>query len=161
MKNPLFSKFAVVWILFSLLAFLNFVSCSGDDKDKITNGTTMPEQIVSGKWNAPTGFGELQFTVNPEGTYITEFKLTFDDWTLGNTTRNGSIAFSLLDPPGWQIVDREFSFDGDMDPSPGDDDIMTVSGSFDATGSEASGTWQAESDGATDSGTWQASPENE
>lgn len=118
-------------------------------------------EIVSGTWNATSGFGGFDFIVNSEATYITKFKLTFDNWRIGNHTLNGSITISYTTGPGWQITDRQFSFVSDLAPYPSTGHIMTISGSFHANGSEASGTWHADFDGSTDSGTWQASPEGE
>jgi len=97
----------------------------------------------------------LGVVVYSESTHITEFSLNFDGWTIGNSTRNGTITISS--DPGWQISDRQFSFSRDLNPFPSGSEIMTINGTFSENGKEASGTWEADFDGSTDSGTWQAS----
>ena len=154
MKNPSLTKFFLTGILLALVGLFYFISC-GKDSDKITNGGTEPAKIESGKWTATAGFGTFDFTVNSESTHITEFSLNFDGWTIGNTTHNGTITISR--DPGWQISDRQFSFSRDLNPFPTSSQTMTIDGTFDDNGREASGDWEADFDGSTDSGTWEAS----
>lgn len=158
MSKQLLHKFFIVYILFILSGLLVFISCSKDSNgNDITGGTTGPQKITSGNWTASTDFGVFDFVVNSESTYITDITITFDNWTIGSTTHNGSIGIGST--PGWQISNRQFSIVQDLNPFQSDE-IMTFSGTFPDTGKEASGTWEADFDGSTDSGTWQASPVN-
>jgi len=108
------------------------------------------------EWNASTDFGDLKFTVNPDGTAVTEVSYVFSSWTCGSATRSGTIK--VTNASGWPITDRQFTIENDLNPDPSISEMMTISGTFDQSGNKASGTWEADLDDAVCSGTWQASP---
>ena len=120
----------------------NGTSCSG--------GTPV---VQTGPWEASTGFGQMLFTVNDQGTGITEITYVFSSWTCGGVTRSGSIRVSTP-PPGWPITDGQFTIHNTMDANLS----FTVSGTFTAS-DVSSGSWSAVSYGSTCSGTWQGAPE--
>ncbi|MEJ2637197.1 MAG: hypothetical protein P8184_18170 [Calditrichia bacterium] len=154
MKNQSLQKFIVLCILIMLGGSLIFLSCSKDsDNDNITGGITGPQKISSGEWNANTDFGGFDLIINSESTYITKITITFDNWSIGSGTHNGSIIISRT--PGWQISNRQFSISTDLNPIPPGHKIMTFNGTFHDNGNEASGTWEADFDGAADSGNWE------
>lgn len=141
------SYFFVLVLLFTLIA------CNNDDAPKADS------LITSGTWNATSGFGSFDFTVNSERTNITEIVYNFSNWTCGGVTQSGSISVSSN--PGWPITDRVFEIEVDINPDPFDKTPITISGTFAASGDQASGTWEAVVNLTTCSGSWQASPEGE
>jgi hypothetical protein len=108
------------------------------------------------EWKASTDFGDLKFTVNSDGTAVTEVSYVFSSWTCGSSTKSGTIK--ITNASGWPITDRQFTIENDLNPDPLLSEMMTISGTFDQSGTHASGTWQADLDDAVCSGTWQASP---
>jgi hypothetical protein len=115
--------------------------------------------VVSGDWSGSAGFGEFSFTVDSTSTRI--MKITFDwiDFKCGaGATMNG--GWTTLYP-----IPRPITYDGQFptveetllatgDPS----SEFSMSGTFDASGTYASGTYEAVVFGTTCSGTWNASP---
>jgi hypothetical protein len=96
---------------------LIFISCS-KDSDDITGGTTGPQKISTGEWNASTDFGEFDFTViDTDSTCIEEITINFDNWTIGGGTHNGSVTIKQIKPK-WKISNRNFFISVDLDPSP-------------------------------------------
>jgi hypothetical protein len=108
----------------------------------------------SGEWSAATDFGQLGFTVNPEGTAITKFVLDFSEFECGPVTRSGRVTLEALDPSLWPIAGRQFSaeFDVGLELK----DHWTIGGEFDEIGTHTSGTWEVDSAGTICSGTWEA-----
>jgi hypothetical protein len=110
------------------------------------------------EWNVSTDFGELKFTVNPDGTGVTEITYIFSSWTCGSATMSGTVKFSKSS--GWPITDRQFTIKNTFDPPPigSGSQVMVITGTFDETGAHASGTWEADWYGSICSGNWQALP---
>jgi hypothetical protein len=129
--------------------------------DEIVNRAQMAVFIVRtflgsppppGEWSGSAGFGELSFIVDSTSTGITEITYTLTDFSCGGVVRNGSKT-STREPP-WPITDSQFTIETTFDPN----FEMTLSGTFDETGTNASGSWEAISYGTICSGTWDASP---
>lgn len=118
---------------------------------KVVTGPIQP-----GEWTATAGFGGFDFAVNKAGTYVTEIVLKFSGWHCGGVTRSGTITISRT--PGWDVADRNFKFESDLDPSPFSKELMTIEGDFNESGIQASGTWRAEMSRATCNGNWTAVP---
>ncbi len=148
----------LTFISISLLLILSFCfdSCKKDEDKKVD--PPVSTEIVIGNWKATCGFGTFNFVVNSSQTYISEFSLNFDSWSMGNSTYNGTMTMSST--PGWQISNRQFSFSKNLNPFPPGSQMMTITGTFNAAGTGASGTWNANYDGVTDSGNWTAIPLN-
>jgi hypothetical protein len=106
-------------------------------------------QPRSGDWTVPTEFGEFVFTVNVDGTQITKLITSYTDWQCGSVIKNGDITIQK-DPP-WSISDNQFTI-GYSYPN----DEMTITGTFNQEGDEASGTWSAVMHGTNCSGEWEA-----
>ncbi len=124
-------------------------NCSSGVQITVSSSSTNP---VSGTWTGPAGFGQLSFVVNSTGTGISEIKYTFIEFRCGPVIRNGNIRVIAGTP--WPITDNQFTIEKTLDPN----FEMTVSGTFDQTGTNASGNWEAVSYGTTCTGTWDASP---
>jgi PKD repeat protein len=121
-----------------------------DSRDfSIQVGPAAPEP-EPGPWSGIAGFGELAFTVNAQGTAITEIGFTFQGWQCGAGTRNGTITSST--PSGWPISDGEFTIENSFSLI---ELTMTVHGRFSASDT-ASGSWTGVSNGTTCSGDWGA-----
>ncbi|MGB2697737.1 MAG: hypothetical protein WBD28_07750, partial [Candidatus Zixiibacteriota bacterium] len=105
-------------------------------------------QPRSGDWKVPTEFGEFVFTVNVDGTQITKLVTTYADWQCGGVTKSGTVT-TQTEPP-WPISDDQFTI-GYSYPN----DEMTINGTFNEAGDEASGTWSAVIYGTTCSGDWE------
>lgn len=108
----------------------------------------------SGEWSAPTDFGQLGFTVNPEGTAITKFVLDFSEFECGSVTTSGDVTLEALDPTLWPIAEGRFSAEFDVGFE--SKDHWTIGGEFDEMGSYASGTWGVDQAGTICSGTWES-----
>lgn len=106
-------------------------------------------QPRSGDWTVPTEFGEFVFTVNLDGTHITKLVTTYSDWHCGSVIKNGDITIEK-DPP-WSITDNQFTIGYSLP-----DDEMTINGTFNQAGDEASRTWSAVMSGTNCSGDWEA-----
>ena len=104
-------------------------------------------QPISGEWKVATEFGEFVFTVNIDGTSITKLVTTYSDWTCGSVTKSGTITIWA----NWSISFNQFTI-GYSYPN----DEMTIDGTFNQAGDEASGTWTAVMYGTTCSGDWEA-----
>lgn len=104
-------------------------------------------QPRSGDWKVPTEFGEFVFTVDSYGTHITKLAITYSDWMCGFVTVSGTITIW----GNWSISFNQFTI-GYSDPN----DEMTINGTFNQAGDEASGTWTHVLHGTTCSGDWEA-----
>ncbi len=112
-----------------------------------------PIEPLSGLWQAPTGFGTLELTVNPERTGITKIVFRFQSWRCGSVTRNGSASVTRTSG-AWEI-DRssgQFTIPANF----GANLTFTVAGTF-SSNTAVSGTWTAHSYGTVCSGSWSAS----
>jgi len=137
-------------ILLGMMVIIANGGCGGGGSSSDTQTPT------TGLWNASTDFGDLKFTVNADGTAVTEVSYVFSSWTCGSATRSGTIK--VTNASGWPITDRQFTIENDLNPDPLLSEMMTITGTFDRSGNKASGTWEADLDDAVCSGTWQASP---
>jgi hypothetical protein len=153
MKTKNISKQLLIFP-FLLIIPVCIMSCEEDDEDSKNQSDT--NQIVPGAWKANAEFGTIDFIVNSESTYIIEFEVDFDNWTMGITTYNNSIRFSS--DPGWKITDRKFSFSQNLSPFPSEKEEFTINGTFNDKGDKAEGSWEADFNGLTDSGNWQGAP---
>jgi len=100
------------------------------------------------EWTGSAGFGELSFVVDSTGTRITEITYKWIEFSCGPAIRNGTITYTGM----WPITNNQFTIEGTIDPN----FEMTLRGSFDQTGTHASGTYEATSYGTICPGTWDA-----
>jgi len=107
MKYQSLHRLFIACISVILCGFLVFISCSNSD------GILGPQKISSGEWNADTDFGEFHFIVDSEGTYIETITITFDNWTIGGVTHNGSVSITRYEPKWW-ITGRTFYISVDL-----------------------------------------------
>lgn len=112
---------------------------------------------AAGEWGGPADFGYLGFTVDSTSTGITEITWDWIDFTCGIVTLNGSITSTYVSPKAinkgqFPTVELSPFVSGD------DDSSFSMSGTFDATGTNASGTYEAFVYGTTCQGAWSASP---
>jgi len=101
-------------------------------------------------WTGPAGFGAFSFVVNDTGTIITEITYKFIEFSCGPIIKNGTTTSSGM----WLIADSQFTIERTFDLNL----EITLNGTFDQTGTYASGTYEATSYGEICSGTWNASP---
>jgi len=137
-------------ILLGMMVIIANGGCGGGGTSSDTHTPT------TGLWKASTDFGDLKFTVNSDGTAVTEVSYVFSSWTCGSSTKSGTIK--ITNASGWPITDRQFTIENDLNPDPSISEMMTITGTFDQSGNKASGTWEADLYDAVCSGTWQASP---
>jgi hypothetical protein len=121
----------------------------GGDDSRDFSVKVDPFAPESGEWMGLAEFGMLGFTVNDQGTEITEVSFGFHEFQCGGAGPDVPIA-STVDPL-WPIADREFTIEGSF---PGLS--MTIHGRF-ISNLAASGTWSGVSFGNTCSGVWQVS----
>lgn len=133
-----------VLLLLVVLITLGTGSCRGIEP------AVAPEPPEPGEWIAPTSFGQLIFTVNPDGTGISEVFFGFEDFTCAGVTYvSGGVGVESSEH--WPVAGDEFNIEAYLNPW-----NMIVEGQFDKTGRHASGTWEITD---TDcSGDWEASP---
>ena len=129
------------------LGLITIIGSGGDG-----GGGDSPACPTPGEWSGSADFGELSFTVNDTSTGINVITFNWIDFTCGNVTRNGSITVSVSTP--WPITDSQFTIEY-IDSF--DDFEIILSGTFDETCTNVSGTWVADSLGTICSGTWDAS----
>ncbi len=111
------------------------------------------QQPRSGKWRAPTDFGTLEFTVDSTSTKIKEIIFRFSNWTCYNVTwTGGSVSVTWLPGYGVAITNRQFMYETYI--GVGRNQTMQVTGTFNQTGDNASGTWSSLTYGITCSGNW-------
>lgn len=133
--------------------------------------TPTPVPPTPGDWTASAEFGTIAFTVNITSTGITEITYEFSDWKCGSKPLHG--AFTVFPAgvdlssksnramqEGWSIGGNEFTITHDKSLPPRFPlEEIIIHGTFDQTGTHASGTWEAvSSSGETCSSTWEASP---
>jgi hypothetical protein len=140
--------FCIIFVIaFGLIAF---VACGGGGDDGAAPPVpppVPPTQPHPGEWSGPADFGELNFIVDSTSTGITEITFTFNNFTCAGI-HNGSIKITSVPP--WPIADRQFTIESPPNPNL----EMTLIGTFDNTGTNVSGTYEAVSFGTTCSGTW-------
>jgi len=140
-------KILALGIIYLLLVF--FPCCkkspTSPDLDDVINA------ITTGEWTATAGFGSFNFTVSSDRNYITEIVYNFSSWTCGPVTTSGTVTVSST--PGWPISNRSFEIERYVH----DNVLLTINGTFADSGSQASGTWVANSYGTTCSGSWSGS----
>ncbi len=117
----------------------------------LSGNSRIDAQPQSGDWTCQTDFGELVFTVNPNGTHITKLIITFSSFTCGGVTQSGTITISTS--PGWPISNNQFNIEVDINYP---NISMTITGTFSGTGDQASGTWSVNAYGTICSGSWDA-----
>lgn len=119
--------------------------------------TSTPTEEVPpkpGEWTASTGNSKFTFafTVNPDSTGITIVDYTFTEFTCGSVTTSGGASVEGSLP--WPITDGQFTIEWSEYTS---DWNVVIEGSFDETGTHASGTWEISAGEDRQTGTWEAS----
>lgn len=110
---------------------------------------------VTGAWTGTGGFGELDFNISSDATAIEEVKLNFLDFSCGNiVSASGSITFS--NNPGWSVTDGEFSIQLTLSQTL--DQEMLIQGTFESSGTTATGSYEADFNDTKCSGIWDAAP---
>lgn len=107
----------------------------------------------SGEWTADFDIGTISFTVNADGTGITEVSIHIPGrFSCGvQTSTNSQISF--INPDTWPITAKRFT----IDRSTQQWDIE-ITGEFDRSGQNASGTIKISGSGKTcESDTWETS----
>jgi uncharacterized protein YjdB len=107
--------------------------------------------IVPGDWQTTVAFGTVDFTVNAQSTAVTYIRFNVSGYACGNFSGDWTWTVSNFSQP---IIDREFLIDVTFS----NGDRLVFGGTFDETGTQASGTWQMTIFGNTCSGTWQGAP---
>ena len=105
-----------------------------------------------GDWTINTDFGKLVFTVDGSGLTISKMDYLFSSFKCGPVTVSGGITISQTPP--WPITNGDFLIANRLDTN--GNQIMTISGTYDASGNKFSGTWSCNSYGTVCSGTWEA-----
>jgi hypothetical protein len=101
----------------------------------------------SGIWSATTGVGfSFELTVSSGGNEITEIEYFWSGLSCGGVIHLGGTT-AIERTPGWPISDRTFA----ILPT----DLPHINGTFNETGTEASGSWAWSGCGE---GTWTAAP---
>jgi hypothetical protein len=118
----------------------------------LTSTATIPPQPKSGEWTATTEFGTLSFKVTPDQTSISSVTFKFVDYECGGATVSGELGTDM----GTGIMDGKFNYGG------GSATLFTFNGTFDASGTSASGNltynWPNPYSECSGSGTWTATP---
>jgi hypothetical protein len=131
---------------------LAIIGCGGGGDDAAPSPIS-PSGIQPGAWIGSAGFGEFSFIVNSTSTGITEMSFKLSDFSCGPITL--SVSSSTGRAPGLPITDMQFNIEHSFDFEK--EETLTISGTFDETGKNATGTWEAVFYGTACSGTWDAS----
>jgi hypothetical protein len=116
--------------------------------------STAQAQPARGDWKAPTAFGELGFTVHPDGTKITKIIFDVRNWSCGPVSGSWKLTQYWTDSTkGWPITNNQFSWikSGTSGPYT---EVYTVNGTFTSAGNNAFGTWGYSIGGTICSGNW-------
>jgi hypothetical protein len=146
-----------ILLLVCLLCSIFIVGCgSSNDSNKNSDNGNGTEQtpIQVGEWSGIAEFGQINFTVSPEGTSLQEYMVSFQDYTCGITTRNGSITVERRS--GLPINNRRINFEITL--SYDDSSYIVLEGTFNDAGDAVSGEFSLYDDSDVCSGTWSASP---
>lgn len=111
-----------------------------------------------GEWTASTGTSNFifAFTVSPDSTSIIIVNYEYIEFTCGSVTVSGEA--SVESTPPWPITGGQFTIDWSESMHPMPDWSIVIQGSFDETGTHASGTWEINAEGTDrQTGTWEAS----
>jgi hypothetical protein len=104
---------------------------------------------MSGDWTASTDFGQLAFTVDPDGGNVTTAVIVVTHWTCGGTT----LTTQLQSLSQWPISDGQFGGNVNLN---GNFHTMTIIGAYDETNDQFIGTWEEDAHGTTCSGEWES-----
>ena len=112
-----------------------------------------------GEWTASTGCSEFTFTftVSPDGTSIPETSYSLFQLECGSYIHTAPHLTAEHSPP-WPITGGQFTIDFVESFQAMSDWHIVIQGSFDETGTHASGSWEISADGTTcQAGTWESS----
>jgi hypothetical protein len=115
--------------------------------------TRIPLLPKPGEWTAATGSSKFTFTltVSPDSTGIAKVSFNFAEFKCGGVQSSGGVSVEnrLL----WPITGGKFNVDAEVRPW----DIV-IKGTFDESGTHATGTWEISSGGTScQTGTWESS----
>ena len=110
---------------------------------------------VAGNWRGPSGFGEIELVVASDSTEIESIAITLNDFSCGGVISNGTITQT----GSTAISNNQFTANIDWTNNAGDGRSMEIIGTFDDSGTSASGTYEADYDGTLSNGIWDAEPE--
>jgi hypothetical protein len=121
---------------------------------------------VPGEWSASTKFGDLVFVIDNSSSKVTNLNLSYSDFKCGvypQVTRSGSMSISNF--IGWPIdnnqfvIEHETTFNPGAPGTPSEKGLIVIRGTFDQSGTQASGTWEETVFGELCSCRWQAKHE--
>jgi len=104
---------------------------------------------MSGDWNANPDFGELSFTVDPDGKNITTAVISMKSWKCGGTI----LSTELQSLSQWPISDGQFGGNVNLN---GNFHTMTIIGAYDKDKKQFIGKWEQDAHGALCSGEWES-----
>ena len=113
---------------------------------------------TNGEWIALTGCSEFTFTftVSPDSTGIPEYSMDFTEFKCGGVQISG--GWDATVEPMLSITGGQFTIETVEYNKYGPDWDIVIQGSFDETGTHASGTWKISAEGTTcQTGTWESS----
>lgn len=133
------------------------ITITDSNSSSVTLSVAVGINPLSGDWIGSAGFGDLSFTVDSASTGITEITWYWTDFICDGIKLNGSRTRTYMPPK--PIINGQFPT-VELDPfiSLDDSSKFSMTGTFDATGTNASGTYEAVIFGTTCPGTWNASP---
>ena len=133
---------------------------TSEEEATLPDKTEKYETPKAGDWTiVSTGSSEFNisgFTVNPDGTGITKIIYNFVKFQCMGVTISGGVESSRV--PMWHITGNQLTINLTERIQYGSDWDIIIEGSFDNTGTHASGTWEISSTGAIcQKGAWEAS----
>jgi hypothetical protein len=162
-------------VVLVLLVGMGAVACGGNGEEEAPPGEeediTPPSEEEEeeapptpalpqpGEWTISSAgssqFSLSGFTVNPDSTGITKVYYHFKECECMGVQLSGDVESSR--DPVWPITGSQFTVDLDVRIQYGPDWDLVIEGSFDETGTHASGTWEVSVEGTTcQAGTWEA-----
>jgi hypothetical protein len=137
----------------SLASGTYYVRVKDYDYDPVGNGS-YSISIRRSVWVGPADFGEIEFTVTPDGTGITKIKITFASFSCGGFTTSGSLTRTQAVSP-WPISNDQFTALITWTTNSRDRE-MAIGGTFDSQ-THAAGSFEANYEGSICPGIWDAS----
>jgi len=153
-------------VVLVLLIGMGVGACGGGEEEGATppseeeeEAAPLPALPKPGEWVASTGCSEFTFTftVSPDGTSIPETSYSLFQLECGPYIHTAPHLTAEHSPP-WPITGGQFTIDFVESFQTMSDWHIVIQGSFDETGTHASGTWEISAEGTTcQTGTWESS----
>ncbi len=115
-------------------------------------GTPTGSSPMSGDWGAITDFGRITFRISPDGTTLETLYIEMNKWTCGGVTLTTGVS-TYTDPPS-AVDNGRFVMGLSLNNAGDHYHDISVTGDYDQTANQFTGTWREEAFDTICEGTW-------